>query len=97
MGCFLDKRVLLNGLSCCILKMMTDYILKTPEFSNNNALDVYEGLNEAQAQAVAYETGPLLVIAGAGSGKTKTIVHRVARLVQDGVPAALRPAHSHLP
>ena len=60
---------------------MTDYILKTPEFSNNNALDVYEGLNEAQVQAVAYETGPLLVIAGAGSGKTKTIVHRVARLV----------------
>ena len=87
MGCFLDKKVLLNGLSYCILKMMTDYILKTPEFSNNNALDVYEGLNEAQAQAVAYETGPLLVIAGAGSGKTKTIVHRVARLVQDGVPA----------
>jgi len=44
-------------------------------------------LNEAQLEAVTAPDGPLLVIAGAGSGKTRTIVHRLAWLVQQGVPA----------
>lgn len=43
-------------------------------------------LNQAQQDAVFFKTGPLLLIAGAGSGKTKTLVHRVARLIEDGVP-----------
>ncbi len=42
-------------------------------------------LNEAQAQAVLHTNGPLLVLAGAGSGKTKTLVYRLARLIHDGV------------
>ena len=46
-----------------------------------------EKLNKFQKEAVLHTSGPLLIVAGAGSGKTKTIVHRVARLVQDGVPA----------
>ena len=44
-----------------------------------------QGLNPAQLEAVTFEGGPLLVIAGAGSGKTRTLTHRVARLVSEGV------------
>ncbi|MBW1934407.1 MAG: UvrD-helicase domain-containing protein [Deltaproteobacteria bacterium] len=42
-------------------------------------------LNPAQLSAVMANEGPLLVIAGAGSGKTRTLVYRVARLVEKGV------------
>jgi len=43
-------------------------------------------LNEAQLRAVCAEDRPLLIIAGAGSGKTRTIVHRLAHLHERGVP-----------
>jgi DNA helicase II / ATP-dependent DNA helicase PcrA len=43
-------------------------------------------LNEAQTEAATYGDGPLLVIAGAGSGKTKTLACRVAWLIEQGVP-----------
>ena len=46
-----------------------------------------EGLNQEQAAAVHHDAGPLLVVAGAGSGKTRTLVARVARLIDGGVPA----------
>ena len=52
--------------------------------------EIFEALNPAQAAAVRFgglEAGPLLVIAGAGTGKTKTLAHRVARLILDGVDA----------
>jgi len=44
-----------------------------------------DALNEAQFEAVTHENGPLLVIAGAGSGKTRTLVYRVAHLIEKGV------------
>ena len=46
---------------------------------------VFEELNEAQRDAVLSTEGPHLVIAGAGTGKTRTLVHRVASLVSNGV------------
>jgi DNA helicase II / ATP-dependent DNA helicase PcrA len=51
--------------------------------------DILDGLNEQQRQAVTHEGGPLLVLAGAGTGKTRTLVARAAWLRDDqGVPAS---------
>jgi len=44
-----------------------------------------EGLNDAQQKAVLATDGPLLIVAGAGAGKTKTIVHRMCHLIETGV------------
>jgi len=51
-----------------------------------NRIDYENVLNPAQLEAVTSSDGPILVIAGAGSGKTRALVYRVARLVESGVP-----------
>jgi DNA helicase-2/ATP-dependent DNA helicase PcrA len=48
--------------------------------------DILAGLNPEQVRAVTHIRGPLLIFAGAGSGKTKVIVHRAAFLISQGVP-----------
>jgi len=47
--------------------------------------DILTGLNEQQQAAVRHGDGPLLIVAGAGTGKTRTLVHRVAQAIDQGV------------
>ena len=47
-------------------------------------MNIYDGLNPAQAQAVAHTDGPLLIMAGAGSGKTKVLTCKIAALLEKG-------------
>lgn len=63
------------------------YTLKKiqPESSPSLAIDYQKELNEAQYKVASALEGPLLVIAGAGSGKTRTLIYRVARLIEAGV------------
>lgn len=62
------------------------YVLKKRNtVKANYKIDYEKELNDKQLEAVMSNDGALLVIAGAGSGKTKTLTYRVARLIEDGI------------
>jgi DNA helicase II / ATP-dependent DNA helicase PcrA len=63
------------------------YILRKTTLSSSrpSGLDYRKELNDAQYQAATTVEGPLLIIAGAGTGKTRTLVYRVAHLIDIGV------------
>ncbi len=62
------------------------YVLKRPDKPQKQYKVAYsEKLNQEQLEVVMAGEGPMLVIAGAGSGKTRTLTYRVSRLIEDGV------------
>ena len=63
------------------------YPPRTRDVAAKRAVDFDADLNAAQRRAATHPDGPLLIVAGAGTGKTRTLVYRVAHLLERGVPA----------
>ncbi|MFA6593937.1 MAG: ATP-dependent helicase [Candidatus Buchananbacteria bacterium] len=67
---------------------MVKYVLRAAPMAKDFKIDYAKELNEDQYKVVTEGYGPCLVLAGAGSGKTRTLVYRVVYLLEQGVPAS---------
>ncbi len=61
------------------------YPPRVREVAARGAVDFAAELNDAQYEAATHPDGPLLIVAGAGTGKTRTLVYRVAHLIERGI------------
>src|SRR6201982_2016385 len=66
--------------------MSREYVLQPFRSAIHLQIDYARELNEQHLAAVTAAPGPALVIAGAGSGKTRTLTYRVAYLLEQGIP-----------
>src|SRR5271165_6491691 len=66
--------------------MSRDYVLQPFQAPVHLQIDYAKELNPQQYAAVTAPPGPSLVIAGAGSGKTRTLIYRVGFLLENGIP-----------
>ncbi|MBE7707736.1 MAG: ATP-dependent helicase [Cyanobacteria bacterium SIG27] len=77
-----DDLILKNENAVAVRKKFT---LKKRSSVSNYKINYEDELNSAQLEAVKTHIGPILVVAGAGTGKTKTLTYRCARLIEDGI------------
>jgi len=79
------RQLPLCGKKSTMQEILSDHSLAQKDHSSCSPVSK-EALNESQYAAATHGNGPILVIAGAGSGKTRTLVYRMAYLIEQGIP-----------